>query len=237
MILTLNDVHVRYGSAMALKGISLAMEEGSIITLLGANGAGKTTTVKTISGIVAPHSGSIEYCGEKINGLPVEKIAKLRITLVPEGRQLFTDLTVKENLLMGAVSRKEKAKIGEDMGWVFSLFPRLHDRVKQYAGTLSGGEQQMLAIGRALMAKPRLLLLDEPSLGLAPFLVKEIFETLRTIHERKVSILLVEQNMTMALKLAQYAYIMELGTIVISGRSDELLQNDRIKKAYLSYDV
>jgi len=237
VILTLNDVHVRYGSAMALKGISLAMEEGSIITLLGANGAGKTTTVKTISGIVAPHSGSIEYCGEKINGLPVEKIAKLRITLVPEGRQLFTDLTVKENLLMGAVSRKEKAKIGEDMGWVFSLFPRLHDRVKQYAGTLSGGEQQMLAIGRALMAKPRLLLLDEPSLGLAPFLVKEIFETLRTIHERKVSILLVEQNMTMALKLAQYAYIMELGTIVISGRSDELLQNDRIKKAYLSYDV
>ena len=127
MILTLNDVHVRYGSAMALKGISLAMEEGSIITLLGANGAGKTTTVKTISGIVAPHSGSIEYCGEKINGLPVEKIAKLRITLVPEGRQLFTDLTVKENLLMGAVSRKEKAKIGEDMGWVFSLFPRLYE--------------------------------------------------------------------------------------------------------------
>jgi branched-chain amino acid transport system ATP-binding protein len=237
MVLTLNNLHVRYGSAVALKDISFSMEEGSIVTLLGANGAGKTTTVKAISGIVMAYSGSIEYLGEKINGLPAEKIARLGITLVPEGRQLFVDLTVKENLLMGAVGKRVKSNIAEDMGWVFSLFPRLQDRIKQFAGTLSGGEQQMLAIGRALMAKPRLLLLDEPSLGLAPFLVKEIFETLRTIHERNVSILLVEQNMTMALKLAQYAYILDLGTIGISGPAGELLQNDKIKKAYLSYDV
>ncbi len=237
MVLALNNIHVRYGSAMALKGISFSMEEGSIVALLGANGAGKTTTVKAISGIVVPYSGSIEYLGKKINGLPPEKIAKLRITLVPEGRQLFTDLTVRENLLMGTVNGRDKSTIGEDMEWVFGLFPRLRDRLRQYAGTLSGGEQQMLAIGRALMAKPKLLLLDEPSLGLAPLLVKEIFATLRTIRERNVSILLVEQNMTMALKLAQYAYILELGTIGTSGPTHELLQNDRIKKAYLSYDV
>ncbi len=222
---------------MALRGISLAMEEGSIVTLLGPNGAGKTTTVRAISGLVSLFAGSIEYFGEKIDGLAVEKIARLGICLVPEGRQLFGDLTVKENLLMGTISRNEKSKIDEDMSWVFSLFPRLKDRINQHAATLSGGEQQMLAIGRGLMAKPKLLVLDEPSLGLAPFLVKEIFETLRNIHERKVSIFLVEQNMMMALKLAQYAYILELGTIVMEGSASELLQNEKIRKAYLSYEL
>jgi len=237
VILSLKNVQVRYGSAVALKDISLSMEEGAIITLLGANGAGKTTTVRAISGLISLYSGSIEYLGEKIDGLPVEKIAKLGITLVPEGRQLFSDLTVRENLLMGTISRKDKSKIKEDMDWVFSLFPRLGDRINQYAGTLSGGEQQMLAIGRALMAKPKLLVLDEPSLGLAPFLVKEIFETLRNIHEKKVSIFLVEQNMMMALKLAQYAYILELGAIVTKGPASEILQNEKIRKAYLSYEL
>jgi len=237
VILSLKNVQVRYGSAVALKDISLSMEEGAIITLLGANGAGKTTTVRAISGLISLYSGSIEYLGKKIDGLPVEKIAKLGITLVPEGRQLFSDLTVRENLLMGTISRKNKSKIKEDMDWVFSLFPRLGDRINQYAGTLSGGEQQMLAIGRALMAKPKLLVLDEPSLGLAPFLVKEIFETLRNIHEKKVSIFLVEQNMMMALKLAQYAYILELGAIVTKGPASEILQNEKIRKAYLSYEL
>lgn len=237
MILNLNNIQVRYGSATALRGISLAMEEGSIVTLLGPNGAGKTTTVRAISGLVSLFAGSIEYFGEKIDGLAVEKIARLGICLVPEGRQLFGDLTVKENLLMGTISRNDKSKIDEDMAWVFSLFPRLKDRINQHAATLSGGEQQMLAIGRGLMAKPKLLVLDEPSLGLAPFLVKEIFETLRNIHERKVSIFLVEQNMMMALKLAQYAYILELGTIVMEGSASELLQNEKIRKAYLSYEL
>lgn len=237
MILTLNNLQVQYGSAMALRDISLSMEEGAIVTLLGANGAGKTTTVRAISGLVSLYSGSIEYFGERIDGLPVEKIAQLGITLVPEGRQLFGDLTVKENLLMGTISRNDKSKIDEDMAWVFSLFPRLKDRKNQHAETLSGGEQQMLAIGRALMASPKLLVLDEPSLGLAPFLVKEIFDTLRNIHERKVSIFLVEQNMMMALKLAQYAYILELGTIVMKGPTSELLQDEKIRKAYLSYEL
>lgn len=236
-MLNVENLKVSYGSALALNGISFSVEAGNIITLLGANGAGKTTTVNTIAGLLVPTNGSIQFLGRRINGLPAEKIVRLGVTLIPEGRQLFHDMTVKENLAMGGITRKEMKGIHEDLNWVFSLFPILKERLHQQAGTLSGGEQQMLAIGRGLMSRPKLLLLDEPSLGLAPFLVKEIFEVIQTIHTRGVSILLVEQNVMMALKVAQYAYILELGAISFSGPSAQVKEDPQVKKSYLSYEV
>jgi branched-chain amino acid transport system ATP-binding protein len=237
VILRVNELEVRYGAGVALKDLSLSMEEGGFLCLLGANGAGKSTTVRAISGLIPVFAGSIEYLGKRIDGMRPEKIARLGVTIVPEGRQIFGGLTVKENLRMGAVSRNNKQEVIENMEMVFNLFPVLKDRLKQHAGTLSGGEQQMLAVARGLMAHPKLLVLDEPSLGLAPLVIKHIFEALVDIHQQNVSIFLVEQNMRMALKFASYGYILELGKIVIEGPTSELVENEKIQKAFLSYEL
>ncbi len=233
-LLVLENVHTYYGNVHALKGISLTVEEGEIVTLIGANGAGKTTTLKTISGLVKPREGRVIFDGQELNRVPAHKIVYMGISHAPEGRKVFPTLTVEENLLLGAYSLGNNRKaIEANMERVFALFPRLAERKRQLAGTLSGGEQQMLAIGRALMSRPRLLLLDEPSLGLAPMLVRAIFETIKEINQQGVTILLVEQNARAALKLAHRAYVLETGRIVLSGPSHELMQDERVRKAYL----
>jgi branched-chain amino acid transport system ATP-binding protein len=232
-MLEVRDIDVYYGAIHALKKMSLNVEEGSIVTLIGANGAGKTTTLKTISGLLRPRSGSVTFKGAAINKMAPEKIVGLGVSQVPEGRRVFASMSVLENLEMGAYLRKDKKATGEDMENVFSRFPRLKERRKQLAGTLSGGEQQMLAIGRALMARPQLLLMDEPSMGLAPLLVKEIFEIIKVINEQGTTVLLVEQNARMALSIADQAYVIETGEIVLQGSASELLQSEAVKKAYL----
>ncbi len=232
-MLKVNDINVYYGAIHALKGVSINVEQGNIITLIGANGAGKTTTLKTISGLLRPKSGSILFKGQEITKTPPEKIVGLGISQVPEGRRVFSTMSVQENLEMGAFLRKDKKGIQEDFEVIFTRFPRLKERRKQLAGTLSGGEQQMLAMGRALMARPELLLMDEPSMGLAPLLVKEIFEIIIDINKRGTTILLVEQNAHMALSIAHQAYVLETGKIVLAGTAQELMNSEEVKKAYL----
>ncbi|MFQ6058872.1 MAG: ABC transporter ATP-binding protein [Anaerolineae bacterium] len=233
-LLQLENLHVYYGRVHALKGISLEVEEGEIVTLIGANGAGKSTTLRTISGLIRPRQGQILFDGQVLNDIPAHQIVRLGISHGPEGRKIFSTLTVQENLNMGAYSRGNDVQgIEEARKRVFRLFPRLEERRNQIAGTLSGGEQQMLAIGRALMAKPKLLMLDEPSLGLAPMLVRAIAQTIQEINEQGTTILLVEQNARMALKLAHRGYVLEVGEIALSGTAEELMQDERVKKAYL----
>lgn len=230
-LLQITDLKVNYGGIEAVKGITLSVEEGKIVTLIGANGAGKSTTLRTISGLVKPRSGKITFAGEDITGLDPSSIVKKGITMAPEGRHIFPDMTVKENLRMGAYLRKDDFRSDYDM--VYDLFPRLKEREWQLGGTLSGGEQQMLAVARALMAKPKLMMMDEPSLGLAPLVVKGIFDIIHKIHEQGVTILLIEQNANMALQAADTAYVLETGRITMSGTGAQLLADERIKEAYL----
>ncbi len=232
-MLQVKEIDVYYGAIHALKNMSLEVEQGSIVTLIGANGAGKTTTLKTISGILRPRSGSVFFKDIDVSKVAPEKIVGMGISQVPEGRRVFASMSVLENLEMGAYLRKNKKEIADDMDNVFVRFPRLKERRKQMAGTLSGGEQQMLAIGRALMARPQLLLMDEPSMGLAPLLVKEIFAIIKDINERGTTILLVEQNAHMALSIADKAYVIETGEIVLQGSAEQLLKSEDVKKAYL----
>jgi branched-chain amino acid transport system ATP-binding protein len=232
-VLKVKDIDVYYGAIHALKKLSIEVEQGSIVTLIGANGAGKTTTLKSISGLLKPKNGSILFKGVEITKVAPEKIVGMGISQVPEGRRVFPSMSVLENLEMGAYLRKDKKGIDDDMENVFNRFPRLKERRKQLAGTLSGGEQQMLAIGRALMARPQLMLMDEPSMGLAPLLVKEIFEIIKDINARGTTILLVEQNAHMALSIASKAYVIETGEIVLQGTADQLLKSEEVKKAYL----
>ncbi|MFE4810510.1 ABC transporter ATP-binding protein [Peribacillus simplex] len=232
-MLKIEDINVYYGNIQALKGISLSINEGEIVTLIGANGAGKSTMLKSISGLLKPKQGKIIYEGQSIGGKAVQSIVKMGISHVPEGRRVFANMSVEENLQLGAYLRKDKAGIKQDMEKVYELFPRLLERLKQQSGTLSGGEQQMLAMGRALMAKPRLLLLDEPSMGLAPLLVKQIFNIIEEINKTGTTILLVEQNANLALSIADRAYVVETGRIVLSGNSEELTASEEIKNAYL----
>lgn len=232
-MLQVKDIDIYYGAIHALKKLSLEVEQGSIVTLIGANGAGKTTTLKTISGLLRPRNGSVFFKGLDISKVAPEKIVGMGISQVPEGRRVFQSMSVLENLEMGAYLRRDKKEIAEDMETVFTRFPRLKERRKQLAGTLSGGEQQMLAIGRALMARPQLLLMDEPSMGLAPLLVKEIFAIIKDINERGTTILLVEQNANMALSVAHKAYVIETGEIVLKGSAEQLLKSEDVKKAYL----
>lgn len=230
-ILSIQDLQVKYGGIEAVKGISFDVEEGTIVTLIGANGAGKSSTLRTIAGLVKPAAGSISFRGDNITGLGPTAIVKRGITLVPEGRRIFPNLTVLENLKMGAYLRNDD--ISADLQWVYDLFPRLKERTWQAGGTLSGGEQQMLAVGRALMSKPKMIMMDEPSLGLAPIVVKDIFEIIRKINNQGVTVLLIEQNANMALKTAHYAYVLETGRITMSGPGKELLVNENVRKAYL----
>lgn len=232
-MLKVNDLKVRYGMIEAIKGISFEVADGQIVTLIGANGAGKTTTMHTISGLIRAASGSIELDGKDITKIPAHKIVEMGIAQCPERRRVFALQSVEDNLLLGAYSRKDKEGIAKDLENVYSLFPRLLERKQQLAGTLSGGEQQMLAMGRALMAKPKIMLLDEPSMGLSPLLVREIFDIIKDINSQGVTILLVEQNAKMALSIADRAYVIETGRIVMSGTGEELLNSEDIKKAYL----
>jgi branched-chain amino acid transport system ATP-binding protein len=232
-LLELNDLNVHYGAVHALKGITLKVEQGKIVTLIGANGAGKSTILKTISGLVRPSSGRVVFLGGDISSLPPHKIVKLGVSQVPEGRIVFANMTVKDNLELGAYVRNDSSGIAADMEKVFKLFPRLKDRIKQNAGTLSGGEQQMLAMGRGLMSGPKLLLLDEPSLGLAPLLTRDIFRTICEIRQRGTTILLVEQNARMALSVADEGYVLETGRVVLQDSAKTLLNNEQVKKAYL----
>ncbi len=230
-IVSIHDLSVNYGGIEAVKGISFDVHEGEIVTLIGANGAGKSSTLRTIAGLVKPSGGTINFRGDNITGRDATTIVKKGITLVPEGRHIFPDLTVLENLKVGAYLRSDD--ISGDIQWVYDLFPRLRERSWQAGGTLSGGEQQMLAVGRALMARPKLIMMDEPSLGLAPLVVRDIFEIIRQINHQGVSILLIEQNANMALKVADSAYVMETGCITLSGAGKDLLNNEAVKKAYL----
>ena len=230
-ILEIRDLTVSYGGIEAVKGISLDVPEGEIVTLIGANGAGKSTTLKTIAGLVKSKTASIKFMGNEISGMTPDKIVTSGITLVPEGRRVFPNLTVKENLRIGAYLRKDS--LDSDFEYVYGLFPRLKEREWQLAGTLSGGEQQMLAVARALMSKPKLIMMDEPSLGLAPLVVKSIFDIIKTINEQGITVLLIEQNANMALQAADYAYVLETGRITITGTGSELLRDERIKEAYL----
>jgi branched-chain amino acid transport system ATP-binding protein len=233
-MLEINDLHVSYGQIKAIKGISLNVPDKSIVTLIGANGAGKTTLLRTISGIIKSKSGSIKIGGEELVTCPPHEIVKRGIAQSPEGRMIFANLTVNENLKMGAYLRKDSEGIAKDLDYVFTIFPRLKERIWQAGGTLSGGEQQMLAIGRSLMSKPRLLLLDEPSLGIAPILVRTIFEKIVEINKNLgVTVLLVEQNARMALGIAHKGYVLETGKIVLEGDAKELAENEEVKKAYL----
>lgn len=232
-MLKVDDLIVSYGGIEALKGISFEVEEGKIVTLIGANGAGKSTTLKSIVGLVKTKSGSISYMDASLLNMKTRDIVKRGITLVPEGRRVFANLTVLENLRIGAFLRKDEKKIKEDIEWVYSLFPRLKERSWQHSGTLSGGEQQMLAVGRALMAKPKLIMMDEPSLGLAPIVVRELFGIIQLINKQGVTILLIEQNANAALKIADIGYVMETGQITLKGTGKDLLVNEAIKKAYL----
>ena len=237
-LLELDDVHIHYGGIEAVKGVNLVVEEGEIVTMIGANGAGKTTTLKTISGLKAPTAGTITFNGDRIDGMPAHKITALGLGHAPEGRRIFGRMTVIENLQMGLYAdrgdkeRKRKAE-REGLARVFSLFPILKERAKQLGGTLSGGQQQMLAIGRALMTRPTLLMLDEPSMGLAPMLVERIFDTIREINQQGTTVLLIEQNAQMALNAARRGYVIESGEIVLEDEARELLANDQVRKAYL----
>lgn len=232
-MLTINDINVFYGAIHAIKGVSLEVNEGEIVTLIGANGAGKSTILRTISGLLKPKTGSIQFEGQEIAGMPAHEIVKTGISQVPEGRRIFAEMTVLENLELGAFTRKDKDGIKADMELVFDRFPRLKERIGQLAGTLSGGEQQMLAMGRALMSRPRLLLLDEPSMGLAPLLIKEIFAIIQDINKTGTTVLLVEQNANMALSIAHRAYVLETGRITLSGDAKKLAASDEVRKAYL----
>lgn len=232
-MLTIKDLHVSYGGIKALRGIDIEVPDGKIVTLIGANGAGKSTMLRTISGLVKAESGSIKLDNEEIIGLPINKIVGKGIALSPEGRHVFADLTVEENIRIGAYLRNEKATIERDIEWVYSLFPRLEERSWQYAGTLSGGEQQMLAVARALMSRPKILMLDEPSLGLAPLIVQQIFNIIEEINKKGVTVLLIEQNANMALKVADIAYVLETGAIVVSGTGEEVAKNEAVREAYL----
>ncbi len=232
-MLKVNDIDVYYGHIHALKGVSLNVEEGEIVTLIGANGAGKTTLLNTLSGLLRPKNGTIEYMGKSIVGLPAQQIVRDGIIHVPEGRRVFAEMTVEENLLLGAFLRKDSQQVKKDLEKVYEIFPRLEERKKQQSGTLSGGEQQMLAIGRALMSKPKLLLLDEPSWVLPPILVQTIFEIIQEINNDGTTVLLVEQNAHMALSIADRGYVIETGKVVISGTSKELQESELVREAYL----
>ena len=232
-LLQVKDLDVHYGGIHALKQVSFTINAGEIVTLIGANGAGKSTTLRAVSGLVSKSSGSVEFRGQDITRLPAHKIAGLRLTHVPEGRRVFPHLSVEVNLQLGAYLRKDKRQVSTDLDRVYALFPRLFERRKQLAGSLSGGEQQMLAMGRGLMSNPELMLLDEPSMGLAPLLVREIFRVIVEINRSGTTILLVEQNAKMALTIADRAYVLENGMIKLSGPAAELLQDERVRKAYL----
>ena len=230
-MLKINDLHVSYGGIKAIRGINLEVPDGKIVTLIGANGAGKSTTLRSIVGLVNADSGSITYQGKELLGMQSNKIIEEGITLVPEGRHVFPDLTVLENIKIGAYLRKDN--LADDINWVYDLFPRLKERHWQLAGTLSGGEQQMLAVARALMSKPKVIMMDEPSLGLAPLVVKGIFDIIKEINKQGVTVLLIEQNANMALKIADYGYVLQTGSITMSGTGAELLANEEVRKAYL----
>ena len=232
-MLKIENLHVSYGGIQALRGISLEVPDGKIVTLIGANGAGKSTTLRTITGLVKAASGSIEWNGEALLGKSIDRIVSSGIAMSPEGRRVFSDMTVVENLRIGAYLRRDKAGIEKDIQWVYSLFPRLEERSWQLSGTLSGGEQQMLAVGRALMSRPKLLLLDEPSLGLAPLVVQDIFSIITEINRQGVTVLLIEQNANMALNIADLAYVLETGNITMSGTGAELLADEKVREAYL----
>ena len=232
-MLKIENLQVAYGGIQALRGISLEVPDGKIVPLIGANGAGKSTTLRTISGLVKAKGGSIRYNDTELVGKPITSIIETGIIHVPEGRRVFPDMTVLENLKIGAYLRNDKDGIERDIRWVYELFPRLEERHWQLAGTLSGGEQQMLAVGRGLMARPKVLMMDEPSLGLAPIIVQGIFDIIREINRQGVTILLIEQNANMALKIADYAYVMETGRITMTGTGAELLENEAVKEAYL----
>ncbi len=233
MLLEAENLHVHYGAIRALQGVSFHIDEGEIVTLIGANGAGKSTTLRTISGLLRPVMGDVRFKDKSLLKVPAEKTVTLGISQVPEGRQIFSKLTVRENLEMGAFTRKDSREIAESMERVFASFPRLKERLNQHGGTLSGGEQQMLAMGRGMMSKPTLMLLDEPSMGLAPILVEEIFEIIKRINAQGTSILLVEQNAAMALSVANRGYVLETGKVVLEGSARDLLENPQVKAAYL----
>ncbi len=232
-LLTVDDIHTYYGNIEALKGISIEVEEGEVVTLIGSNGAGKSTTLRSISGLTPPRTGKIEFDGNDISATPPQDVVQLGISQAPEGRHCFQRMTVRENLELGAYLRRDKAEIVEDLDRVFSLFPRLQERDRQKAGTMSGGEQQMLAIGRAMMARPKLLLLDEPSMGLAPILVERIYETVAEINRQGTTILLVEQNANFALEYSSRGYVLETGTIALADKSEALRENPQVQTAYL----
>ncbi|ATW24737.1 ABC transporter ATP-binding protein [Candidatus Formimonas warabiya] len=232
-VLQVDSIYAKYGRVQALNGVSLQLKEKSIVALLGANGAGKSTILKTITGLLKPYQGTVSFLGERIDRLAAERIVTKGIVMVPEGRQIFPESTVMENLLLGSYTRKDRAQVKQDMEYVFSLYPILAEKTRNLAGTLSGGQQQMLAIGRGLMAKPRLLLLDEPSMGLAPIVVQEIFRIIKEINHNGTTILLVEQNARMALAISDYAYVLETGRVSCEGTPDILQKNEEVLKSYL----
>lgn len=232
-MLKVEDLHVSYGMIQAIKGVSFEVNEGEVISLIGANGAGKTTILHTITGLLKPQSGSVMFEGKELTTTPAHTIVKLGMAHVPEGRRVFANLSVYENLLMGAYTRKDKKEISETLEMVYKRFPRLEERKKQTAGTLSGGEQQMLAMGRALMSKPRIILMDEPSMGLSPLFVNEVFDIIKKISASGTTVLLVEQNAKKALSISDRAYVLETGNIALTGKSSDLINDDKIKKAYL----
>jgi branched-chain amino acid transport system ATP-binding protein len=232
-MLKVQNLHVHYGGIHALRGLNIQVPRGKIVTLIGANGAGKSSTLRAIAGLLKQCKGNIEHEGKEILGKAPESIVTAGVVMVPEGRRIFPHLTVRENLILGAYSRKDTENIQRDMEWVFELFPRMKERIWQKGGTLSGGEQQMLAVGRALMSRPELIMMDEPSLGLAPLLVREVFDIIRHINEQGKTVLLVEQNAFAALKIADYAYVLEVGEIVLEGPGSELIENPRVREAYL----
>jgi branched-chain amino acid transport system ATP-binding protein len=236
-VLRIKELKVNYGGIAALKGVSLNVPEEKIVTLVGANGAGKSTLIRTICGLVLPESGSVQFLGKEITGYPPHLLAREGIVMVPEGRKVFVNLSVYENLLMGAFVRDDTKNISRDIEDIFNIFPRLRERAEQPAGTLSGGEQQMLAVGRALMSRPKLLLLDEPSLGLAPLLIREVFRVIQKIHDEGTTILLVEQNAMASLHIADYGYVLETGRMVLEGAGPDLLKNDRVREAYLGETI
>lgn len=233
MLLEFKNIVAAYGSITALKNVTFNVEEGQVVSLIGANGAGKTSTMRTITGLLKPSEGQVFFNGEDVTGLPTHKLVEKGISLVPEGRQIIEGLTVYENLEMGAYQRKDKEGVKEDIDRIYSIFPILKDRKDQLGGQLSGGQQQMLAIGRALMSKPKLLLLDEPSMGLAPLIVREIFDIVRRINDQGTTVLLVEQNAKKALEVAHYGYVLETGSMVLEGPAEEVMNNPRVKEAYL----
>lgn len=232
-MLSISNLNVHYGGIHALRGINLEVPEKKIVTLVGANGAGKSSTLKSIMGLAKASSGSIKFEGEELTGKPTTHVVSKGIVLVPEGRRIFPNLTVEENLMLGAYTRRDKEQINKDLKWVYELFPRMKERIWQKGGTLSGGEQQMLAVARGLMTKPKVMMMDEPSLGLAPLIVKDIFNIIKEIHKNGVTILLIEQNAKAALEIADYGYVLETGTITLEGKGSDLLNNDKVKQAYL----